>query len=317
MINSDKEKFRKDVLSGLSSQPKFLRSKYFYNEAGDQLFRKIMDSPEYYLTRSEHEIFSRKTKDLIPASLISSHNFDVVELGPGDAVKSIHLLKYLAGMKIDFTYFPVDISKNVIQLLEIQIPQKIPGQKVQGLNGDYMTMLAALNQISQKRKLVLFLGSNIGNFAPEELVWFLNSLHKNLMPGDLLLIGFDLKKNPKQILAAYNDREGITKQFNLNLLNRINEELDADFKPGNFDHYPTYDPVSGTCISYLISLKDQSVCIGEDIVQFFRYEPVHMELSQKYSIDQIDKLAAEHGWRSQAHFFDSRKWFVDVLWERI
>ncbi len=317
MIGTDTEQFRRDVLNGLSAQPKRLQSKYFYDEEGDKLFQQIMNSRDYYLTKSEFEIFSQQTKDLIPPSLIDDKDFDIIELGAGDATKSVYLLQHLAELNYSFKYYPIDISGDVIDFLNRHIPLKVPGLEVQGLNGEYFKMITTVNQLSQKRKLVLFLGSNIGNFAPEDAVSFLQSLQASLRPGDLLLIGFDLKKDPKQILAAYSDRDGITREFNLNLLKRINRELDGDFNIKAFDHYATYDPVSGACRSYLISLNEQSVQIGNAHIRFLKFEPIHMELSQKYSVSQVDSIADETGFKSIAHYYDSNHWFLDALWERL
>jgi dimethylhistidine N-methyltransferase len=310
------EQFYKDVIRGLSSTPRFLSSKYFYDETGDGLFQKIMQLPEYYLTRSEQEIFMMQTAALAEPILKRFQEFDIIELGAGDATKSTHLLRYLAGSGREFTYYPVDISENVIGLLEKEMPQRIPGLKVKGLNGDYFDMIQKSYQVSQRRKLVLFLGSNIGNFSPEEAERFLLALNQNLKSGDVLLIGVDLKKAPKQILAAYNDRLGVTKAFNLNLLRRINAELDGDFDLMQFDHYPTYDPISGACKSYLISLAEQEVHIGEESFRFYRNEPIWTELSQKYSEQEVAELAVHSGFRPVANFYDCRHDFIDAMWEK-
>lgn len=311
------EKFKTDVINGLSSTPKYLQSKYFYDAEGDKLFQQIMESPEYYLTNCELEIFSQQTEKLGQSFLEKYKDFDVVELGAGDATKSIHLLKYLAEAGSNFTYYPVDISKNVIHFLETELPEKIPGLKVKGLNGEYFDMIKAVSKLSSKRKLILFLGGNIGNFAPKEAIHFLTALQQNLLPGHLMLIGFDLKKNPKHILAAYNDKAGVTREFNLNLLKRINRELDADFKIDQFDHYPTYNPATGACRSYLISLNDQQVRIGDSTFDFIQYEAVYMELSQKYSISEIDEIAEQTGFKPVKNFFDSRQFFLDAIWEKL
>ena len=309
--------FYKDVVKGLLSSPKHLSSKYFYDKDGDRLFQQIMQLPEYYLTRSEQEIFLMQTKELAAPVLKRFDEFDVLELGAGDATKSTHLLRYLAESGRRFTYYPVDISTNVIQLLEKEMPQRIAGLQVEGLNGDYFEMIRKSYQVSSRQKLVLFLGSNIGNFRPEEAEHFLLSLHTQLKAGDLLLIGFDVKKNPKQILAAYNDRTGVTKAFNLNLLKRINRELVGDFDLTQFDHYATYDPITGECKSYLISLTDQDVHIGEKTFTFYRNEPIWTELSQKYSEQEIGELAVHTGFRPVANFYDCRHDFLDTLWERV
>lgn len=310
--------FYRDVMTGLTSAPKYLQSKYFYDAAGDELFQQIMHAPEYYLSRCEEEIFSMQTEILVQVMLERHEEFDVVELGAGDATKSTHLLRCLAGTGRRFTYYPIDISKNVIQLLEREMPERIPYMQIKGLNGEYLSMLRKANTISNRRKAVLFLGSNIGNFTPQYALEFLIQLHKQMTRGDLLLIGFDLKKNPKQILAAYNDAAGTTKAFNLNLLKRINRELEADFNIAQFDHYPTYDPVTGACRSYLISLRKQSVTLaGSKEIQFEKYEPVYMELSQKYSVPEIDTMAKQTGFKPAEHFFDSNGWFLDTLWEKV
>ena len=314
--DTETDQFYMDVVRGLTSTPKYLQSKYFYDAVGDQLFQQIMHSPEYYLFRSELEIFSEQTEELANTLLANHQDVDIVELGAGDATKSTHLLKYLKENGNHFTYYPVDISKNVIQLLEREMPKRIPGLNVHGLNGDYFEMLHQSYEVSSRRKIVLFMGSNIGNFTPKEAQHFLKSLHKSLLPGDLLLIGFDLKKHPAQILAAYNDKGEITKQFNLNILTRINQQLDADFNVHAFDHFPVYDPVTGACKSYLVSTKQQLVHIGNTTtVELDKNEPIYMELSQKYTVAETDELAESTGFAPKQYFFDSEKWFLDVVWE--
>jgi uncharacterized SAM-dependent methyltransferase len=158
------------------------------------------------------------------------------------------------------------------------------------------------------------MGSNIGNMPVPEATQFCKTLREHLNPGDMVLIGFDLKKSPKIILAAYNDSEGITKRFNLNLLLRINRELEGNFDVSQFDHYATYDPETGACKSYLISLKDQIVTIGKETIRFVKDEYIYMEISQKFTIMQTDQMAANTGFRPIDRFFDIKKWFVDAVW---
>ena len=307
--------FFEDVLKGLSASPKYLQSKYFYDKRGDKLFQQIMNCDEYYLTDCELEIFSSQTAALADIIIGQHKNFDVVELGPGDAVKSIYLLKELVKKNAVSTYFPVDISNNIINLLHKKLPGQIPQLNIHGLNGEYLDMLRSAKKISDKIKLVLFLGSNIGNISLEEVPVFCKELRSQLSPGDMVLIGIDLKKNPKQILAAYNDGNGYTREFNLNLLQRINTELDGDFKLDFFDHYATYDPHSGACKSYLVSLKDQEAHIGNnEMILFRKDETIFMEISQKYTIEQTDETAVHSGFIPVGHFFDKNKWFVDVIW---
>jgi len=308
--------FFKDVLQGLESTPKYLQSKYFYNKKGDELFKKIMGSDEYYLTNCEMEIFSTQTSEIANIIIDQHTNFDVVELGPGDAVKSVYLLKELLNKNAINTYFPVDISNNIINLLHKKLPEQLPQLNIHGLNGEYLSMLASAKQISDKIKLVLFLGSNIGNIPKEEVNQFCMALRSQLSKGDMLLVGMDLKKNPKKILAAYNDSQGYTKEFNLNLLKRINEELCANFNIEAFEHYATYDPGSGACKSYLVSMVDQKVSIPDGIeITFKKDETIYMEISQKYTIEQTDEIANQSGFKPIAHFFDKNKWFADVIWK--
>lgn len=312
----DKEQlFYQEIMQGLSADPKYLLSKYFYDKKGDELFQQIMHCSDYYLTRCELEILSEQASCIVQSVSKYMTNFDVVELGAGDATKSIYLLEEFLSQKKTCNYYPVDISANVISLLENKLPVKLPGINIKGWNGEYINMLEKISHYSDKKKLVLFLGGNIGNFLPSEAIAFLQRLHAHLNPGDLLLIGFDLKKHPRVILDAYNDSDGLTKAFNLNLLTRINRELGGEFEPANFDHYPVYDPSTGTCKSYLISLHEQNVGIGPDVsIPFKKNEIIRMEVSQKYSRDEIDQIAEDSGFTVVEKFYDRKEWFSDCLW---
>ncbi|MEO5910024.1 MAG: L-histidine N(alpha)-methyltransferase [Pelobium sp.] len=309
-------KFLQEVLEGLSATPKHLHAKYFYDESGDKIFQQIMASEEYYLTDCEMEIFTQQTVEIAKALKNGFNSFDLVELGAGDATKSSHLLKQLVKEGVDFNYFPIDISSNVIHHLEQELPKEIPGLNIKGFNGEYFEMLEKANSFSSRRKVVLFLGANIGNMPISEAEDFCKKLRANLTKTDLVLMGIDLKKNPKTIRAAYNDKAGFTRDFNLNLLKRMNKTLEADFNLDAFEHYPMYDPLTGSCKSYLISLKEQTVRIGEaDFIKFEENEPVFMEISQKYSLQETNDLALKTGFAPVHHFLDEKSWFVDAVWE--
>lgn len=313
-----KVKFYKDVMKGLCSSPKYLDSKYFYDERGDELFQQIMNCDEYYLTGCEMEILQTQSPSIVSTILKLEDNFDVVELGAGDCSKSIHLLKAIHQFDNSFTFFPVDISKHVIGFIEEELPKQVNDLNVFGLNGEYMEMLKKANDISSRRKLVLFMGSNIGNMNYEESISFLKEVRSSLNKGDCLLLGFDLKKDPQIILNAYNDKQGITKEFNLNLLKRINRELNADFAVENFTHFPVYNPESGECKSYLISNSKQRVFIGDtEFIDFDANETIDMEISTKYSITQTNEMARLGGFEPVEYFYDNKEWFVDVLWKCI
>lgn len=308
------EQFQIDVIQGLSNTPKKLHSKYFYDLKGDQLFQQIMEMPTYYLTKCELEIFSNKTADLASAINFQESPFDLIELGAGDAMKSSYLLNYLVNEQVEFTYRPIDISGHILSELQDNLASKMPTLEIDCMQGEYFTMLAEATKVSQRRKVVLFLGGNIGNMELADAYHFCNELRSHLRPGDMVLIGFDLKKNPHQILAAYNDNTGITAAFNLNLLSRINSELGANLQLDQFSHYQNYDPVSGACRSYLVSLIDQQVDICGKQFTFKANELIYMEVSQKFSREQIDELASESGFQNQQEISDSKNWFIDSVW---
>lgn len=310
-----KEKFLEDVLKGLQSHPKYLLSKYFYDSRGDELFERIMGTGDYYLTRCELRIF-KKFKSIIADRVLENNKIvDIIALGPGDSSKTIYLIKELAERNAIEKYFPIDISSHVINSLQPKFAKILPQIKFYGMAGEYFEMLPQVLAISNNCRLVFFVGATIGNFLPDEMIRFCQRLKENLRKGDLVLIGFDLKKDPRKILAAYNDSDGWTARFNLNLLRRINEELGGNFNEKKFIHFPTYDPQTGTCKSFLISKSKQSLNIGGKTISFELGEPIHMEVSQKYDLDQIEKASVDAGFKQIAAYTDSKNYFVDVLWE--
>ncbi|PIF46657.1 dimethylhistidine N-methyltransferase [Chryseobacterium sp. 52] len=313
--NDHIDSFRLDVLKGLKKNPKRLSSKYFYDKTGDRIFQEIMAMPEYYLTQCELDIFKNKTADLARLIMPENEPFDLIELGAGDAMKSTFLLKHLIEKGIDCTYMPIDISGNILSVLKEKLNRELPALQILDLEGEYFEMLQKAASLSTRRKVILFLGSNIGNMSLEEAESFCFSLHQNLSSGDRVLIGFDLKKNPNVILDAYNDKKGITAAFNLNLLSRINRELNANFIPEQFQHYQTYDPISGACKSYLVSLKDQYVIISNEKISFQEDELIDMEISQKFSSEKIKELREKSNFITVGEIKDSKKWFVDTVWQ--
>lgn len=313
-VNLKTDQFFDEVITGLRSSPKRLSSKYFYDANGDKLFQDLMNCEEYYPTKCELEIFSTKTAEICRAMIADGSPFDLIELGAGDATKSTYLLQYLMEQKADFTYNPIDISDNVISYLNITLPVTLPGIRINGLNGEYFAMMTQAAALSDRRKVILFLGSNIGNMPVADAITFSKELRKHLNKGDMALIGFDLKKNPATILAAYNDKGGITRRFNLNLLERINRELGGNFEVNKFEHYPTYDPESGACKSYLVSQQDQIVTIGDKHIHFRKDEYIYMEISQKFTVMQTGEMAEKSGFKPVELFFDSKNWFLDAIW---
>ncbi|MFT6815505.1 MAG: L-histidine N-alpha-methyltransferase [Sphingobacteriales bacterium] len=309
--------FSKDVIEGLSSMPKELSSKYFYDELGDSLFQAIMHLDEYYLTKSEFEIFSSNKARLTELFSSNCDTFNLIEFGAGDGLKTKVLLKHMVETGVDFTYIPIDISQNAINKLEASLKDEIPMLKVDGVVNEYFGALEEISKKNQSKNVILFLGSNIGNFNDDLAHDFLSQINKSLKGNDLLLIGFDLKKNPKKILAAYNDKQGITKAFNLNLLSRINKEFEGDFDLGKFDHYPMYNPINGECRSFIISLAKQQVTLKKlnKSFDFALDEPIFMEISRKYDLQHINNLALKTQFRVKENIFDCKHFFVDSIWE--
>lgn len=309
--------FYNDVLKGLQASPKYLPSKYFYDAEGNILFQKIMDAPEYYVTDADLEIFSQQSAQLAKTLVNGDENFDILELGAGDAIKSTYLLQSLTNAEKKYTYRPIDISLSIIDFLHMEMPQRVSGISIDGLAGEYLPMLEEAYRQSPNKKLLLFLGSSIGNFELDDARKFLLAVQKVMQPGELILIGFDLKKDPHQILAAYNDAAGLTKAFNLNLLSRINKELGAEIDLDTFEHFPTYNPVTGSCRSYLVSKKQQLISIpGAPDILLEKHEAIDMELSQKFSVGEIDAMAAELGFSPRPYFFDEKGCYCNAIWEK-
>ena len=311
--------FLDDVIIGLSATQKSLSSKYFYDNEGSSIFEKIMQHPDYYLTDCEWEIFSKNKKLIKEAFYIEPEGFNLIDLGSGDGYKTKILLEYFYQQQVPFRYVPVDISEEPTIKLVNELKRSFPELSIEEKIGDYFEILSSLNLNTYKKKIVLFLGSNIGNYGFEGSIDFLKSVRSVLNPNDQLFIGFDLKKSPKIIMNAYNDKTEYTKQFNLNLLRRINRELFADFDIDSFIHYPVYDPGNGATKSYLISTKKQIVKLKNQnvVFSFEESEPIFMEISQKYDINMINKLAEMSGFKVKSNFFDKRNFFVNSLWEAI
>jgi dimethylhistidine N-methyltransferase len=274
-----------------------------------------MELPEYYLTDCETEILQNHTDKIL--KIIGKQRVNLIELGAGNGEKTRILINGLVKNKVDFTFIPIDISPSAIKTLIKTIKKQIPGVKIKGLVSEYFKGLRWLSNLNKSVNIILFLGSNIGNFEPSEADVFLSSLWNACNHGDYVLVGFDLRKDIKLLLKAYNDSKGITAQFNLNLLRRINRELGGNFNLKAFKYYSTYNAHLGAIKSYLISQKKQTVVIEElNRMFYFRpWEPIHTESSYKFLIDDIENLARRGGFEVRKNFLDSRRYFVDSLWQ--
>lgn len=286
--------FEKDVIKGLSDYPKHLSSKFIYDKKGDKLFQDIMAMPEYYLTNSEYNILKHQSSGIAEKFKLKE-GFDLIELGAGDGKKTKLLLSHLVEIEANFNYLPVDISQNALDELGNALNNELPKVSYELLQGSYFEVLNQLSSYNKRQKVILVLGSNIGNLMHEDAIDFLSKIEENMSSEDLLFMGFDQKKHPQTVLDAYNDPKGLTEAFNKNLFVRMNEEFDANFDLDSFFHWETYDPETGTAKSFLVSSRAQQVKIPklELTVDFKAWETIHTEISQKYDDETVEWLASE------------------------
>ncbi len=311
--SSKKEQFAIDVLTGLCMSQKHISAKYFYDDSGSELFQKITKHEDYYPTRTEFEILDN-IKHKLPR-LIDAEEIDIIELGAGDGHKSQLIIQGFLDLRVKVNFYPIDISEKAMHLLEKNIEPHCD-LKVHGIVGEYMEGLRFIRKKSSRTQLVLFLGSNIGNFDQVQNQGFLRKLWKSLNESDHALIGFDLKKKVNILTTAYNDSAGHTKEFNLNLLRRINSELGGNFDICKFEHLGTYNPALGAMESYLLSTESQEVYISElqRSFHFNEFEPIHLEYSFKFLRSDIDYLSQQTGFEVVEHFSDPKNYFLDSLW---
>tara|TARA_B100000929_G_C15504113_1_gene418320 strand:+ start:574 stop:1542 length:969 start_codon:yes stop_codon:yes gene_type:complete len=309
--------FAEDTYKGLTNNPKYLLSKYIYDKKGDKLFQKIMDMPEYYLTSCEMNILKSNT-EAIAKAFSSDAGFDLIELGAGDGKKTKVILKELVDKNYKFNYLPVDISQNVLEELETSLAEEISEVDVKIQQGTYFKTLEKLSEYNTRKKVIIVLGSNIGNLSHEEAVNFLENIANAMSDDDMLFMGFDQKKDPQTILNAYNDPAGITSEFNKNLLVRINSELEGEFDTDSFLHWETYDPETGTAKSFLVSKKSQNIPIkklGLE-VNFDAWESINTEISQKYDDSIVNWLADQAGLNLEQSFNDEKNWYKNYIFRK-
>ncbi len=308
------DQFAADVLTGFSSAPKRLSAKYFYDDTGSELFRAISQHEDYYLTRTEYDILAA-TSNRLPG-MLDKDEVDIIELGAGDGHKSKLVIDGFLEAWVKVNFYPIDISDRAMDMLGTTIREK-PNLSVQGLIGDYFDGLRFVRERSGNRQLALFLGSNIGNFDRIESQGFLRRLRDSLNDGDYVLIGFDQKKDINELIAAYSDSSNYTRDFNLNLLARINRELGGNFDLSGFQHYAAYNPMLGAMESYLLALREQQVYIEalQREFSFTAFEPIHLEYSFKFLPADIEYLSHQSGYSIVENFTDPHERFIDSLWQ--
>ena len=314
---SVESQFTHAVLEGLSKKNKCLPSWLIFDSQGSEIFKEITKSPEYLPAACEFEIFNKHINTI--TNLISEQPFQLIELGSGDGGKTQLLIESIVNKKIDLQYYPIDISEGAIRDLVSTLKSKYLNTtlKVNGLVGDYFAGLENITKNQNSRNLVFFLGITVNNMAPADADIFLKRLHKSLNKKDLLLIGFDLMKSPKILYNAYNDSKGLFEKFNLHLLDRINQVLGGTFKKEFFIHQGHYNPQVHALESYLYSTKNQTVRISglDKDFKFKAWEGTKTEQSYKYNIEEIKLLAGKNGFKIIKELYDSRKYFVDSIWE--
>ncbi len=309
------QEFLEDVREGLSQEKKYLKSKYFYDAIGDQIFVEIMNMPEYYLTDAEHEIFEEKSDKIIDAFAVDrAETFDLIELGSGDGTKTKRLLAELLQLAYSFDYLPIDISETSLKNLLADLRQEFPKLRVETQQGDYFSVLQGLKNRDAK-KIILFLGSNLGNMRDREANEFLCKLDDAMNPGDMLLLGLDLIKPQSIVLPAYDDAAGITARFNLNLLHRMNRELGADFNVEQFSHRAAYTEEEGIARSFIVSEADQTVYFKalDMQVHFAAGENIDMEISRKYNDEVLAKILDQTDLTIVHKLLDSQALFADYI----
>lgn len=305
--------FFEHVKEGLSKSPKVISSRYFYDAKGDALYQRIMQLEEYYLPRCEMQIIENQSDQMAQDIATGHSSLQIVELGAGDGTKTKHLLKRFKPHFSSLEYVAMDISKNALAINEKEIRNEVEQVGYKGVAGDYFETYKSL-PITSDRRLVLFLGANIGNYSIPDVIDFFRFVQSKLKEEDYFLVAFDLVKHPRKILAAYDDSKGITKQFNLNLLERMNRELGANFDTQQFDHFPFYDPLTGIAASQIVSLKKQTVEFSENFsVSFDLFEAVHTEISKKFFWSDIEEIAVESKMHIAQTYFNANKGYTFVL----
>ena len=297
-----------EVYRGLTAKPKTLSPWLFYDEEGSQLFEQITRLPEYYLTRTERAIFARYANEILES--VGYRPVTMIELGAGTASKTGLLLKAAVRRQGTVDYVPIDVSESALTAAKEHIEGEIPGVRVAARVADYTDGIEEIPATGQRR-MVLYIGSSIGNFEPADAVKVLREVRRKLVPGDLLLLGVDHVKDRQTLLRAYDDQAGVTAAFNKNILARINRELGANFNPRLFRHRAKWNMERSRIEIYLDSLIAQTVEIPalELQVRFKRGETIHTENSYKFTQESVASIVERAGFRITQSWTDEREWF--------
>lgn len=305
--------FASEIGEGLGAKFKYIRPKNFYDEIGSKLFEKISAQPEYYLTRAESSIIHKFKGNI---KLIHGHqDLSIVELGSGSSSKTKILLKEFLLKDSKLYYFPIDVSKTMLNKSIKNLAEEFKNLRIVGVCSDFTSGIKKVSEFisthddAPTRKLIMFLGSSVGNFDPPQVKAFLKAIRRLMNNGDTLLMGFDLQKEKSLLERAYNDKAGVTSQFNLNMLSRINRELSGQFDLSLFRHEAFYNTYKNRIEMHLVSMRDHSVAIrqlGREF-SFKKGERIHTENSYKFSIRGINMLAKASGLTVIRNYLDEQK----------
>jgi L-histidine Nalpha-methyltransferase len=300
-----------EVEQGLSGVPKRLPPKLFYDAEGSRLFEQITQTPEYYPTRTERGILDAFAAEIAGQA---GGNLTLVEMGAGSASKTRVLIQAILSRQLRLTFYPVDVSPAALRQALASLNGDYPKLHVSPIAADYSHHMPQLNALPG-RKLALFIGSTIGNFEPEEAVAFLQQLRESLAPGDGLLLGFDMRKDAATLHAAYNDGQGVTARFNLNVLARINRELGGTFDLDSFRHVAFWNSRRSRIEMHLESRVKQTVWIQDlnRAFHFARGERIHTENSYKFTSATIATLLCRSRLKLEKTWTDPKGWFSEVL----
>jgi dimethylhistidine N-methyltransferase len=304
-----------EVFNGLSERPKSLSPWLFYDEAGSRLFEAITELPEYYVTRTERQILSEHADEIILAAA-GGRDLSLIELGAGTATKTGLLLDAVVRLQGSVTYHPIDVSETALEEARTRLEAELPEVTVEPIVADYTEGMRQNNAASAAgRRLVLYIGSSIGNFSPADAVEVLRGVRTQLAAGDCLLLGADMVKDTDLLLAAYDDAAGVTAKFNKNLLVRINRELDGNFNPQLFRHQARWNEEHSRIEMHLESLLPQRVAVRalDMEVRFSRGETIHTENSYKFTDQRVLSLLTRAGFRLRKQWSDANRWFTVYL----
>lgn len=313
LINAE---FALAVLNGLQSAPKYLPFKYNYNTQGVALYQRIQQLDEYYIKQCEQEIFHTKMDAILGMRGNDLNAFEVFEFGWPNSENTALLLKALAEKEINVSYTAVHENASVLESHSEYISSALPDVPLKLLNLGYEEAIKQVHTNNQCRKLLFYSGVNMGNLSLQEMLRHYKQLRLKLDKNDVVITGFDLKKDPAQMLAAYNDTENLNCDFNINLLQRINEELGANFNTEAYSYFVNYKPDTGELNLYLISTSDQEVEVEslEKTFKIKRWEPIYMGTSRKFGLLTIEAIANESGFQMIENLSDKNQWFTYSCW---